>query len=165
LGGYSIDDALTGGKAQVANEVRTAAREALDRLGVGIALNDVSVEGIEPPFAVSDAFKDVSSARKDREKTIDQAHGFAETILPRAGGRAAEILADARSFAEQRRNQAKGQAERFSSLLAEYRKAPEVTRTRLVMATLTRAFERAETYVITPNEDGPPLRLTISEGD
>lgn len=163
LGAYPVDEAITSGKAAIEFEVTAAAREMLAGLHTGIALSDVSIDSIEPPFAIIDAFKNVASAKKNQEREIDQAHAFADSILPRARGQAAEELASASGYYQQRVNQAKGETDRFRAILAEYERAPLVTRTRLLINTLTNVYSRAETYVYSANEDGPPLRLTIGD--
>lgn len=163
LGGYSIDVALTEGKALIQNATRQRAQDMLERYECGITLREVTLESVEPPHAIADAFRDVASAKKDQERAVDQAESFANTILPKARGRAFEMLAEARSYREKRVQEARGAADRFRAIHAEYVKAPLVTRTRLLLDTLARVYERAETYVFTPNREGPPLRITISD--
>lgn len=162
LGAMSVDEALTEGKAVVENVTRTRAQRMLDRYASGITLSSVSLESIEPPFAINDAFKDVASAKKDRERDIDEAHAFADTVVRRARGAAAEILADARGYRDVRIGQARGATQRFGSLLAEYKKAPEVTRVRMVMDTLADIMGRARVFVLSDKGNGPPTRLTIT---
>lgn len=163
LGSYPVDDAITSGKAAIEFAVSAAAREMLEGFHTGIALSDVSIESIEPPFAIIDAFKNVASAKKNQEREIDQARAFADSIIPRARGQAAEELASASVYYQRRVNTAKGETDRFRAVLAEYKRAPLVTRTRLLINTLTNVYSRAETYVYTSSEDGPPLRLTIGD--
>jgi membrane protease subunit HflK len=161
VGGHSIDDALTEGKTAIQNATRERAQAMLESFGCGITLVEVHLESIEPPQAIADAFRDVASAKKDRERTIDQAHAQAAATIAKAGALAAEMLAEAGSYRERRVKEAQGAAERFRAILAEYRKAPQVTRTRMLLATLARVTGRAKTYVVSPSADGPPLRLTI----
>lgn len=163
LGGMSIDQALTEGKAVVENVTREQAQAMLNRYDCGITLAGVSLESIEPPFAINDAFKEVASAKKDRERNIDEAHGFGDMIVRRARGTAAEILAEARGYRDIRTSQAKGETQRFESLLAEYRKAPDITRTRLVMDTLSEIMERARVFVVPADKLDAPMRLTITD--
>lgn len=161
LGGMTIDAALTEGKAVVENVVLQRAQQMLDQYACGITLQNVTLESIEPPFAINDAFKDVASAKKDRERGIDEARGFGDTIVRRARGSAAEILASARGQRDIRISQARGEASRFSALLTEYQKAPDITRTRLVMDTLTEIMGKVRIFILPKEKDGPPMRLTI----
>lgn len=162
MGGMTIDDALTEGKAVVQNVVLERAQLMFNQYECGIKLTNVSLESIEPPFAINDAFKDVASAKKDRERGIEEAHGFGDTIVRRARGSAAEILAGARGERDIRISQARGEASRFTALLTEYRKAPDITRTRLVMDTLSEIMGKAKIFILPKDENGPPMRLTIT---
>ncbi len=161
IGGYSIDEALAERKAEIQNTTRERAQDMLDRYGTGITLVAVDLESIEPPYAIADAFRDVASAKKDQEKQIDQAESYANQIIPTARGRAYELTTDAASYRQRRVQHARGDADAFRSVHAEYVKAPLVTRTRLLLGTLTQIVKQAETYVLPPAGDGPPLRLTI----
>jgi membrane protease subunit HflK len=163
LGGYSIDEALTEGKALIQNAVAQRAQAMLDRYACGITLIGVTLESTEPPHAIADAFRDVASAKKDQERQIDQAESYANQMLPRAQGQAYEMLADARAFRDRRVQLALGEAASFRALHAEYVKSPAVTRMRLLLETLSTVVERADTYVLPPESDGPPLRLTIGQ--
>jgi len=163
LGGYSIDDALTLGKAELQSAARIHAQSQLDRYATGITLVSVDVESIEPPGAIADAFRDVASAKKDKEKQIDQANSFANQIVPRAQGRAHEMRADAQAYASRRVQEARGDTDAFRALHTEYVKAPLVTRTRLLLDTLSRLVGQAQTYVLPPESDGTPLKLTIGQ--
>jgi len=163
LGGYSIDDALTSAKAQIQNYTREHAQQMLDRYACGITLVAVDLESIEPPHAITGAFRDVASAKKDQEKQIDQAKSYANQIIPRAQGRAFELRADAESYRQRRIQEARGDADAFRALHAEYAKSPQVTRTRLLLDTLARIVEQADTYVLPPDAQGPPMKLTIGQ--
>ena len=161
IGGYPVEEALTEAKAQIQNATWERAQETLRRYGCGITLLSVDLESIEPPAAIADAFRDVASAKKDREKSIDEAQSTANSIIARARGMADEIISGAEGYRDRRVNKARGETERFSSIYAEYRKAPLVTQTRLLLDSLAGVFDAAETYVFDPNQDGPPLRMTI----
>jgi membrane protease subunit HflK len=163
LGGTHVDEALTEGKTLLQDTVRSQAQQMLEDYGCGISLSAVDLQAIDPPYAIIDAFKDVASAKKDREKLIDQAVSFANETLPQARGRAFELVAAAEAYEQRRVNQAQGQADRFVSICREYVKAPEVTRTRLLLDTLSHVFEEADTYVFSSTPKGPPLRITISD--
>ncbi|HRX86835.1 MAG TPA: FtsH protease activity modulator HflK [Phycisphaerae bacterium] len=164
LGTHSIESALTSAKAEIQNVTRERAQAMLDTYGCGIILVGVDLESIEPPYAIADAFRDVSSAKKDREKQIDQAESYANQIVPRAYGRASELHADAESYRSRRVEEARGDADAFLALRAQYTKAPLVTRTRLLLDTLAKVVEQAQTYVLPPESDeGAPMKLTIGQ--
>jgi membrane protease subunit HflK len=161
IGGYAVEDALTEAKARIQNTTWERAQETLRRYGCGITLLSVDLESIEPPAAIADAFRDVASAKKDREKAIDEAQSTANSIVAKARGLAGETISGAEGYRDRRVNKARGDTERFSSIYTEYRKAPLVTQTRLLLDTLATVFNDAETYVFEPNKSGPPMRMTI----
>ncbi len=163
LGGHSIDDALAQGKADIQNTTALRAQDMLDAYDSGITLVAVNIESIEPPYAINDAFRDVASAKKDRERTIDEARAFANSILPKAAATAYGIEEEAKSYAEEVRRRAIGETDRFLAVQAQYAENPAVTRNRLLLSTFTFVMEQAEVFVYTPNQNGPPLRITVMD--
>jgi len=91
---------------------------------------------VHPPTAVQQAFEEVNRAQQEREQMINQANGEYNKVVPRASGEAQRQLSEAEGYALQRVNEAKGDVARFSALLEQYEKAPEVTRQRLYLETL-----------------------------
>src|SRR4030067_1046131 len=87
--------------------------------------------GVTPPDSVKPAFNEVNEARQDRERTINQAQEQANREIPKARGEATRTITEAEGYAVERVNRANGEATRFRAILAEYQRAPEVTRRRL----------------------------------
>ena len=96
----------------------------------------VQLQDVGPPEQVSDAFKDVASALEDRSRLENQAQGYQNDIIPRARGRAEEIIRQAEGYREQRILRSQGDTQRFLKLLAEYQKAPAVTEKRMYLETM-----------------------------
>lgn len=148
LGAMSVDDALTSGRALVSQEVRRRTQERLDELGLGIAVSSVSLLSVDPPSQVIDVFRDVSNAVADRERVMNEANGYANSVIPRARGEARWIVERGQADRDTRIAAANGEASRFLSVLAEYRRAPSATRQRLYLEMLETVLPRAKRYVI-----------------
>ena len=107
----------------------------LDIYAAGLIVQQVNIEKTDPPAAVKNAFDDVVAAREDKERLQNEAERYALSIVPEARGQAQRMLQDAEAYKEQVISEAQGDAARFSLLLAEYQKAPDVTRNRPVSYT------------------------------
>lgn len=117
-------------------EIRELLQQRLDAYHAGVRIDSVNLQDVDPPEAVREAFADVTSAEQDRERAVLEAQGYADKIVPEARGRAEEALNQARAYRERRVLESQGETARFTALLAEYRRAPEVTRERLYLETL-----------------------------
>lgn len=133
VGDTSMDLVLTEGRARIATDVRTRLQSYLDLYETGISVSKVNVDESKPPSQVQAAFDDVIKAREDEERLKNEAQAYANGIVPEARGRAQRQIEEASAYKEQVIANAEGEAERFSKLLAEYNKAPEVTRERLYL--------------------------------
>jgi len=151
LGSTAVDDALTVSRPQVAEEVRRRTQDRLDELGVGIAISSVNLLSVDPPSQVIDVFRDVSNAAADRERIMNEASGYANSVIPRARGEATWIEERAWADRDKRIAEATGEAGRFLAVLEEYHKAPEVTRKRIYLETVETVLPRVRRYVIDRN--------------
>tara|TARA_R110000823_G_scaffold198080_3_gene329147 strand:+ start:31917 stop:33071 length:1155 start_codon:yes stop_codon:yes gene_type:complete len=133
VGGTSMDLVLTLGRAQIAAEVKERLQEYISLYQTGIRVNTVTIDESKPPSQVQAAFDDVIKAREDEERLKSEAQAYANGIVPEARGRAQRQIEEASAYKEQVVANASGEAERFNQLLAEYSKAPEVTRERLYL--------------------------------
>jgi membrane protease subunit HflK len=133
VGDTSMDLVLTEGRAKIAADVQTRLQRYLDMYETGIRVSKVNVDESKPPTQVQAAFDDVIKAREDEERFKNEAQAYANAVVPEARGSAQRQLEEANAYKEQVIANAQGEADRFSKLLAEYRKAPEVTRERLYL--------------------------------
>ena len=133
VGGSIMDDALTTGRELIAQEVRTRLQNYLDRYSTGLEVLIVNIEDSSPPNQVQEAFDDVIKAREDEVRARNEAETYANGLVPEARGEAQRMLQDAEAYKEQVISEAEGDAARFNLLLAEYQKAPDVTRNRLYL--------------------------------
>lgn len=140
IGGMSMDEALIELREQIPVEVKTRLQEYLDRYNTGISVVKVVLDKTEAPLEVQDAFDEVAKAKEDEERFKKEAEAYANSVVPEARGQAQRILEDAMAYREKRVAEAQGDADRFSDLLAEYRKAPQVTRERLYLETLEEVY-------------------------
>ncbi|MCR8923123.1 FtsH protease activity modulator HflK [Dasania sp. GY-MA-18] len=133
VGSSIMNSVLTEGRSQVAIEVQRRLQDYLDSYRTGIRLTTVNIEKTSPPPEVQDAFDDVNKAREDEERYRNQAETYANGIIPEARGKAKRVLEEASAYHDQVIARAEGEAQRFENLLAEYKKAPRVTRERLYL--------------------------------
>ncbi|MBI2462034.1 MAG: FtsH protease activity modulator HflK [Candidatus Rokubacteria bacterium] len=148
VGNTTIDEVLTVGRLRVQDETREFLQQLMDTYESGLLITEVKLQTVDAPDQVKDAFHDVVRAREDRERLINEARGYREDIIPRARGQAQEILRAAEAFKEERILRARGDAARFEAVLAEYRKAPRVTRERLHLETLERVLPTVHKVVL-----------------
>ncbi len=146
-----IDDVLTEGRTAIALETRDTLQSILDRYGAGVRILEVQLQEVDPPDPVKDSFRDVASAQQDRERTILEAQGYHDQVVPRARGAKQASINEAQAYRSTRILEAEGDADRFTALLAEYRKAPEVTRDRLYLETLETILPGMEKVIIEGN--------------
>ncbi len=148
IGASKIDDALTEGKERIQVDAEKLLQAVLDEYQAGIDILTVKLQDVDPPDEVNDAFKDVISAEQDKERLINEARGYANDVVPKARGQAAQILAEAEAYAKAVVSNAEGAANRFVALYEEYAKAKEVTKRRLYLETIERVMERSDKIIL-----------------
>ncbi len=131
VGDNTLDQTLTIGRQDIAMRVGERLQSYLDLYQTGLNVQQVNIEKTDPPAAVKDAFDDVVAAREDKERLQNEAERYALSIVPEARGQAQARIQDAEGYRKQVVANAEGEVVRFNKLLAEYQKAPEVTRDRL----------------------------------
>ncbi len=150
IGRNSIDTALTTGKEKIQADTKQTMQAILDTYRSGLRVINVQLQQVAPPEEVIHAFKDVASAREDRERAINEAEGYANDILPKAKGEAAKQVQEAEAYKAARLTKAEGDVHRFLSLLTEYNKAKEVTRTRLYLETMEKILPDMNKLIVQP---------------
>jgi len=127
---------LTTGKGEIASQLQILIQQTLDSYESGITIVRVNFDKADPPRSVADSFRDVQAAEQTRDTLEKQADAYANKVVAGARGQAAQTIAQAEGYSAQVVNQAEGEASRFSAVLTEYLKAPEVTRKRLYLETM-----------------------------
>ncbi|MFH2001658.1 MAG: FtsH protease activity modulator HflK [Planctomycetota bacterium] len=136
IGIMSVDAILTTEKNHIERIACSETQKLLDRFEAGVTISRASLQKIAPPPEVIKAFMDVSSAKADRDRTIQEADGYRRNLEPTARYQAAQIEQQALVYESRVLSEARGKADRFRSIYAEYKNAPEITRTRLYLETM-----------------------------
>ncbi|MBF0281779.1 MAG: FtsH protease activity modulator HflK [Zetaproteobacteria bacterium] len=157
IGRTLVDDVLTSKKAEVEVETQQLIQSILDAYDAGISITTVKLQDVQPPERVIQEFKDVASAREDRERAKNEAQAYANDITPKARGEAKKMVLDAEGYEKEVVDRAKGQADRFSQMLHAYKQAPEVTRKRLYLDTMQEVMAKADKVVIDKQVSGQVL--------
>ena len=148
VGRMGIDKVLYEEKEQVARDALQITQAILDRYKVGVGVVDVTVQQAQPPEQVQAAFEDANKAAQDRERLINEGRAYANDVIPKARGTASRLQAESEGYRERVVATAEGDASRFKQILAEYAKAPTVTRDRMYLDTMTQVFSNtAKVYV------------------
>ena len=165
VGDRSVDEVLTVGRMEAASEAQRKLQEILDSYDSGIKIVTLKLKDVNPPDPVKPSFNEVNEARQDRERFINEAWQAYNKIIPKAKGEAEKTIAEAEGYAIKRVNQAEGDAKRFLALLEEYKKAPEVTKKRIYLETLSDILSRVgKIYVIDSEQKTILPLLSLGEG-
>ncbi|MDH3689798.1 MAG: FtsH protease activity modulator HflK, partial [Gammaproteobacteria bacterium] len=148
VGRNSMDFVLTAGRGEVAVRTRTLLQDVLDRYQTGINIIAVEMQNAQPPAEVKAAFDDAVKAREDEERIKNEAEAYSNDIIPRARGRAARLVQEAQGYKASVIARAEGEASRFAQILAEYRKAPDVTRDRLYIESMEQVLSNSSKLMI-----------------
>jgi membrane protease subunit HflK len=152
VGDRTVNEVLTVGRQEVADTVRTKLQALCEEYKTGITVDQVVLQDVTPPDPVKPAFNEVNQAQQERETLINQAQAEYNKIIPRARGEAAQTIQAGEGYALDRVNRAKGEAARFQSLFAEYKKAPEVTRRRIYLETMAEVLPKVGKKVIVDDD-------------
>lgn len=136
VGSKPMDFVLYSGRTEVASEVQALGQNILDRYQTGILISTVAIQNVQPPEQVQAAFDDAVKAGQDRERQINEGNAYASRVLPEAEGQAARMVQDAEGYSARVIGEAQGDTSRFNSIVAEYQKAPAITRERLYLDTM-----------------------------
>lgn len=167
IGRHTIDNALTEGKLQIQQEINQQIQEIFDYYESGLQVDQVRLQTVSVPQQVDNAFKDVASAREDRERLRNEAEAYRNDVIPRARGEVQKMLREADAYKVERVKRSEGDADRFLSVLKEYRNAKEVTEARLYLETMERILPNVKKYVVDGEKGGSLLnilQLNPSEG-
>jgi membrane protease subunit HflK len=148
VGDNTMDHVLTTGRDQVAQEVKTASQALLNDYGLGILITAVTMQDAQPPVQVKASFDDVVKAREDEQRYINEAKAYANDIVPKARGASQRLLAEAEAYNSQIISKSEGEAYRFTQILNEYVKAPEVTKERLYRETLEEVLSTTNKVIV-----------------
>jgi membrane protease subunit HflK len=158
-GAMQVDSLLTSGRTEFQIRLRDRVQQTLDHYRSGLEVVSVDLQQIVPPGAVAQAFRDVASAAEEKNKLMNDARGYANSLVPQARGEADRRVREGEGYKTDVVNRAGGEAQRFADVLAQYHKdakifGPEVTRYRLYIETMERVLPKAKKYVVEPKQGG-----------
>mgnify|MGYP001234153756 FL=1 len=159
VGRNKIDETLTTGKFAIQEETKLQLQAILDKYESGIHVVAVQLQDVSPPKEVIGAFKDVASAKEDKNRMVNQAEGYRNDVIPKARGEAEAMIRDAEGFRDSRVKRAEGDAAKFTTILKEYNKAKTITEKRLYLETMEKVLPDVEKIIVPDKDSGNMLNL------
>ncbi|MDR3056439.1 MAG: FtsH protease activity modulator HflK [Zoogloeaceae bacterium] len=163
VGTSNFDDVISTGRTEVADKVKVLMQKILDDYQTGILIDKVNIQNAQPPEQVQDAFADAVKAAQDKEKAENDGKAYQNEVVPKAEGTAARVLAEAETYKARMVAAAEGDANRFTQILNEYSKAPEVTRQRLYLETMQQVYANTSKVMIDAKGQGNLLYLPLDK--
>ncbi|MCC6534210.1 MAG: FtsH protease activity modulator HflK [Burkholderiales bacterium] len=163
VGKSKMDFVLYEGREQVAAQATKLMQEILDRYKTGILVSKVTMQNAQPPEQVQAAFDDAVKAGQDRERLKNEGQAYANDVIPKAKGAAARLLEEANGYRQRVVASSEGEAARFSQVLAEYQKAPVVTRERMYLETMQQVLESTSKIIIDQKAGGNLLYIPLDK--
>jgi len=159
VGDRTVNEVLTVGRAEISTIVHQEIQKLCSEYSLGIKIEQVILQDVNPPDPVKDAFNAVNQAQQEKETLINQARSEYNKIIPKARGQAEETIQKAEGYATERVNNALGEATRFDALYREYIKAPDITKQRIYLETMQSVIPRLGNKIITDEEGNNVLPL------
>jgi len=168
VGDRTVDEVITIGRQEIENEALIKMQALSTKYAMGISIDQVQLKNINPPKPVQESFNEVNQAQQEKEKLINEARRDYNKVIPLAEGEKDQRIREADGYRLKRINEAEGDAARFSALLTEYSKAPEVTRRRIYIETLQDILPGIRSKIIVDEQTRsvlPLLDLDAQKGD
>lgn len=159
VGDRTVNEVLTVGRTEIANKLQLLIQKVCREYSMGIKIEQVVLQDVNPPEPVKAAFNAVNEAQQEKETLINQAKSEYNKVIPKARGQADETIQQAKGYAAERVNNAEGEAARFTALYNEYVKAPEVTKRRIYLETMSDVIPKIGNVVITDQKGNNVLPL------
>lgn len=163
VGKNKMDFILGEGRESIAEETQTVIQQAMEEYSTGVVVTKVNLRDVNFPAQVEAAVQDAIKAREDKERLAFEAESYANDVVPKARGAAVRELQDAEAYRERVIADAQGEAARFEALLAEYLKAPEVTRERLYIEALEYVYANSNKVLLDSEGSGNLLYLPVDQ--
>ena len=163
VGKSSMDFVIFEGRAEVAARAQKLMQEILDRYGTGISISKVTMQNAQPPEQVQAAFDDAVKAGQDRERQKNEGEAYANDVIPRARGMAARLIQEAEGYRSRVTEQSLGDAARFRQIVAEYNKAPQVTRDRLYIDAMQQIMSNTSKVLVDQKNGSNLLYLPLDK--
>lgn len=144
LAAVGVDEVMTGGQSNLRRAVRDSLRQIAVALDLGVRVISVELTEVSPPATVAEDFNKVASARVQKQEIVQDARGYAGSLIPRVRGETKTMLASARAYATEVMGRARSDSVAFTRLAAEYQRAPEITSQLQWLQSLQRIFDRSD---------------------
>lgn len=167
IGDRTVDEVLTIGRQDIESSAEEKMQQVVNLYQMGLRIDQVQLKNVNPPKPVQASFDEVNEAQQERERVINVARGEYNKAVPRAKGIADQVIQASKGYAIQRVNQAEGDAAKFNALFAEYIKAPEVTKRRLYLESLSNVLPNINSKIILDEKATsvlPLLQLNTRQG-
>ena len=148
IGDRTVDEVITIGRQDIEVEMKAALEKLVAQYQLGISVDLVQLKNVNPPKEVQASFDEVNQAQQEKQRAINMANGEYNKAVPRAKGDAERVIAEAHGYALKRVNESEGDAALFESVFAQYRKAPEVTRQRIFLETMSEVLPKTGRRII-----------------
>jgi membrane protease subunit HflK len=148
VGQNDIQPILTKNRQEIEEAVKALIQRILDSYNAGIQITQVNLQKVDPPAEVIADFRDVQAARADQERARNEAETYANKVVPEARGEATKIVQAAQAYREQSVAEATGRTDRFLKVYEEYKKAPDLTRSRIYIETMERVLGSVDKVII-----------------
>jgi membrane protease subunit HflK len=168
VGDRTVDEVITIGRQEIESEALTKMQALSTKYAMGISIDQVQLKNINPPGPVQESFNEVNQAQQEKEKLINEARRDYNKVIPLAEGEKDQRIREADGYRLKRINEAEGDVARFSALLTEYTKAPEVTRRRIYVETLQAVLPGIRSKIIVDDQTHsilPLMNLDAANGE
>lgn len=159
VGDRTVNEVLTVGRSEIETKLELLIQDICTDYSMGVKIEQVVLQDVNPPDPVKAAFNAVNEAQQEKETLINQAKAQYNKVIPKAGGQAEETIQKAEGYATERVNNALGETARFNSIFKEYMKAPEVTKRRIYLETMSDVLPRLGNKIITDGNGNNVLPL------
>lgn len=159
-----VDDLLTTGRTAILEQTLAQTQALLDEHQAGLRVTDVQLLAVTPPADVAESFRDVASAREDKDTFINEALAYQNEVVPTARGQAAQTIQAAQAEKQRKIDLATGESTRFVQKLGAYNLAPEVTRTRLYLEALEQVLPDIKKFIVDPTVETDSTELWLTNG-
>jgi modulator of FtsH protease HflK len=163
VGRSKMDFVLYEGREKVAFDVSQLMQQITDRYKAGVQITNVTMQAVQPPEQVQAAFDDAVKAGQDRERQKNEGQAYANDVIPRARGAASRLMQEAEAYRSRVVANAQGDASRFKQVLAEYQKAPAVTRDRMYLDTMQQIFSNTTKVMVDSRSGNNLLYLPLDK--
>lgn len=167
VGDYGVDEVLTTKRVEINSLAQTGVQKILNDYQTGVQIVTIKLQDVNPPDKVKPAFNEVNQAKQEKDRLVNQAWEAYNKIIPKARGEAKRTIREAEGYAVDKINRAQGDSERFMAVLAEYQKAPEITKKRVYLETMSEVIPKARRkYIMDPKQSSilPLLNIGLDEG-